>query len=113
MGRYVITKLGRTVLCVALFAATFLIVRGALPPAVQIAPTESARTPVSRAITLADRHDCWSGEAPADMRGVLPGHVVVTVNGRPRYAGERMVGKALEQIFEGADHGITVHAFCR
>jgi hypothetical protein len=63
--------------------------------------------------TIAAAHDCWSGDAPADMQGILPGHVVVTIDGRPRYAGERMVGKALEQVFEGADHGLTVHAFCR
>jgi hypothetical protein len=47
------------------------------------------------------------------MRGVLPGHVVVTVDGEVRYAGERMVGKALVQIFDGVEHGLLVHGFCR
>ena len=58
-------------------------------------------------------NDCWTGEAPDDMQGQFPGHVVVTVDGVARYAGERMVGKALVQIFDGVDHGLLVHAFCR
>lgn len=63
---------------------------------------------------LVERHGCWTGEAPADMVGELPGHVVVSEVGKgPRHAGPAMVGKALAQIFEGADHGLTVHAFCR
>lgn len=62
---------------------------------------------------LVATHDCWTGEAPADMQGVVPGHVVVTVDGTTRLGGERMVGKALAQIFEGADHGLRVAGFCR
>lgn len=66
--------------------------------------------------TVADlitEHNCWSGEAPSDMVGKVPRHVVVTVRGEARYAGSRMVGRALEQVFDGVDHGIRVHAFCR
>jgi hypothetical protein len=63
---------------------------------------------------LVARHGCWSGEAPADMEGVLPGHVVVTTpDGVTRYAGPRMVGRALDQVFSDVDHELTVHAFCR
>lgn len=62
---------------------------------------------------LIDAHDCWTGAAPADMVGVLPGHVVVTVDGVTRYAGQRMVGKALDQTFGNKDHGLTVVGFCR
>lgn len=69
--------------------------------------------PVSHVETLIEAHDCWTDEAPGDTRGVSPGHVVVTVDGRTRYAGERMTGKALEQLFGGVDHGLTVHGFCR
>ncbi len=58
-------------------------------------------------------HDCWTGEAPADMAGTIPGHVVVSVDGVARYAGERMVGRALEQVFDGVDHGLAIHGFCR
>lgn len=65
------------------------------------------------ATTLVDAHDCWVGNPPADMVGVIPGHVVVTVDGHTRLGGEPMVGKALEQLFNGADNGLTVHAFCR
>lgn len=68
----------------------------------------------SPAELLVEERGCWSGEAPADMVGVLPGHVVVSEPGEgPRYAGARMVGLALSQIFEGADHDLTVHGFCR
>lgn len=56
---------------------------------------------------------CWRGEAPADMAGKFPGHVVVTKDGMPRVGGAPMVSKALAQVFDGADHGLTVHAFCR
>lgn len=62
---------------------------------------------------LIEAHDCWTGTPPADMTGVIPGHVVVTINGAHRYAGERMVGKALDQTFGNTNHGLTVVAFCR
>jgi hypothetical protein len=58
-------------------------------------------------------HDCWSGRAPADMAGRLPGHVVVSVGaGRPRYSA-RMVKPALAHVFDDAHPAITVHGFCR
>lgn len=62
---------------------------------------------------LMAEHGCWTGEAPADMQGVVPGHVVVSVDGSPRVGGERLVGKALAQIFDDVDHGLLVHGFCR
>lgn len=62
---------------------------------------------------LLAEHDCWTGEAPADMQGVIPGHVVVTVDGVTRVGGERMVEKALGQMFAGEDHGLRVSGFCR
>lgn len=58
---------------------------------------------------LAERHGCWTGQAPADMEGVMPGHVI-TQHG---YQGKKAVAAALAQIFDGADNGLTVHAFCR
>ena len=67
---------------------------------------------VSPAERVVEAHDCWTGQAPPDMRGRLPGHVVVTRNGRTVYS-TAQVGPALEQLFEGTDHGLTVHAFCR
>lgn len=63
---------------------------------------------------LVVEHGGWTGDAPAGMAGVVPGHVVVSLpNGRVVYGGGRMVGMALAQIFDGADHGLTVAAFCR
>jgi hypothetical protein len=74
-------------------------------------PADSAA--VSRADRLVERHGCWSGPAPADMAGQLPGHVVVTTSaGRAVYS-ERLVGPALDQTFGGPDAGLLVHAFCR
>lgn len=62
---------------------------------------------------LVEKHDCWTGEPPADMVGVIPGHVVVTQGVAPVYGGDKLVGQALEQLFDGKDHGLTVHGFCR
>lgn len=62
---------------------------------------------------LVAANECWTGEAPADMQGQVPGHVVVTVGDTARLGGDRLVGKALGQMFDGADHGLTIHAFCR
>lgn len=66
----------------------------------------------SRLTRLVARHGCWTGRAPADMVGQVPGHVVVTRRGRLRYS-ERLVAKALEQVFTSHDPDWVVHAFCR
>ncbi len=68
-------------------------------------------------------HDCWTGDAPADMVGVLPGHVVVSLpNGDPVYRGGKWVGKALEQTAydhpelgwtPAVDHDIKPKGMCR
>lgn len=66
------------------------------------------------AMGIAAANDCWVGDAPADMQGVVPGHVVVKVGaGEWKLGGERMVGLALEQLFDGASHNLEIHAFCR
>ncbi|QIX28259.1 hypothetical protein ncot_17930 [Nocardioides sp. JQ2195] len=64
---------------------------------------------------LIARFDCWTGEAPADMQGQVPGHVIVTHPGddHPVRGGEFLVGKALDQLFAGAANHLQVHAFCR
>jgi hypothetical protein len=59
---------------------------------------------------LVAEHDCWTGEAPTDA---TPSRAVVTVDGVTRVGGERIVGKALAQLFDGADHGLVVHGLCR
>lgn len=65
------------------------------------------------AAELVDQHDCWVGNPPVDQVGEIPGHVVVTADGEARYGGRNLVHKALQQIFEGDDHGLTVYGFCR
>lgn len=93
-------------------AGGFMLAQVLVPASLTAVPHEPA--PAHPAAAIIAEHGCWTGEAPADMDGVFPGHVVVSAPGRgAHYAGERMVGLALEQIFEGADHDLTVHAFCR
>lgn len=64
-------------------------------------------------IDLVEKNKCWTGEAPAGV--TVPGHVVARLEGESlsKVYGAKVVGQALEQIFEGKDHGITVHGFCR
>ncbi len=65
---------------------------------------------------LVERHDCWSGAAPPDMAGAVPGHAVVTWPGADdaTYGGRRAVEAALEQVFGDEETpGLEVHAFCR
>lgn len=64
------------------------------------------------AAQLVKVHDCWTGEGPVS---VVPGHVVVTREDAagPVYGGVWLTGQALEQVFDGVDHGLEVHAFCR
>lgn len=69
----------------------------------------------SDATRLIERFGCWTGAAPADMENQIPGHVIVTRRDgvRPLRGGDALVSKAFEQVFDGVDHGLTVHAFCR
>ena len=70
----------------------------------------------TRAQELIEAHDCWTGAAPADMEGVLPGHVVATRAGRQAVHSRRLVGPALDQLFAEPTERtrtLVVHAFCR
>lgn len=71
--------------------------------------TGASATEVQR---LIDEHDCWTRQAPADMEGRMPGHVVATVDGKTSYSSE-LVEPALESVFGTPVPGLTVHAFCR
>lgn len=105
----------RNLLCGALCAGSFLGVQAALGDTMTYAPAEIAPSTVKTPATTAllERHDCWTDEAPADMGGQIPGHVVITVDGQPRLGGDRLVGKALDQLFGDTNHGLTVVGFCR
>lgn len=47
-------------------------------------PAQSSGPAVpNKVAALIAKHDCWTGQAPADMEGVVPGHVVVTKHGAP------------------------------
>lgn len=71
--------------------------------------------PANPATELLVDHDCWTGPGPAAMRGQIPGHVVVTLPGdeHPTYAGPAVTADALEQLFDGVDHHLTIWGFCR
>jgi hypothetical protein len=62
---------------------------------------------------LVVEHNCWTGAAPLDMAGKIPGHVVVIADDEARHGGTKLVHKALQQTFEGVDHNLTVVGFCR
>lgn len=115
LGRYLARTTARNLLLAALVVASFLAMRAAIGETVAIAPAEVPLTSVltSETTELLAANACWTTEAPADMRGVLPGHVVVMVDGQARLGGERLVGKALDQTFGDDDHDLTVVGFCR
>lgn len=81
----------------------------------QEAPAPATPAEPSRAEVLVEKHDCWTGAAPADMEGVIPGHVVMTLkNGKTVYRGSLGVEAALQHVFDEPLPGILeVHAFCR
>jgi len=96
------------------------LVAGSLLSQITVAQQQGATTQLERPTAegspqwLIEKNDCWTSKAPANMRGVVPGHVVVRVDGGDAFlGGDRMVGQALEQIFEDADHGLTIYGFCR
>lgn len=112
-----ITAVAKSVVTVSLFGSAFM-VSSAFASDTVVFPEHAApsiQAPVAQGspADLLAKHDCWTGEAPADMQGVVPGHVIVTKGASPVYGGTRLVGQALEQIFEDVDHGLTVHGFCR
>lgn len=122
----VITALSITVGGALGFACTTIAIQTGLVPDLNIHTysSPSAASPVTAAVpaveesrALAEAHDCWTGsdDVPADLRGQLPGHVVVTRAGseRPTYSAA-LVGPALDHVFgTAADTAMTVHAFCR
>lgn len=66
--------------------------------------------------SLVEQHDCWTGEAPADMEGVLPGHVVIRFKREvnAEYRGSKAVGVALDHIFTAPNPDVAeVLGFCR
>ncbi len=113
-------KLGLTILALVLLASGIILrAQSPLYAELPVDPSSGAvmdsrpLAPGSPAALIA-AHDCWTNDAPADMVGVLPGHVVVTLpNGVPVYGSERMVGRALDQVFGDAEHGLTVAGWCK
>ena len=77
-------------------------------------PTESSDYPTP-AERLLRRHDCWTGEAPRDMRGKLPGHAVIQwgSQGAVHTGDPAEVGAAIDHVFSGRHPGLTVYGFCR
>lgn len=103
----------------AAFGLSFYMVSN--QPATIVFPEKGANSaPVETIATgptagdLMERFDCWNGEPPADMVGVVPGHVLITEDGKTYRAGSVKVGEALNSLFEGKPTEIqTIHGFCR
>lgn len=69
--------------------------------------------PSESAASVIETYGCWTGEAPADMQNVIPGHVLLSTPTGPVLGGQKKVEKAFEQIFDNIDHDLKVIAFCR
>lgn len=102
------------------FAGSALFIVANVPPLL-VAPEDGGHSQVERPLAkgspgaLVAKYNCWTGDAPKDMEGKMPGHVVVFKYEAtaPVYAGSKMVGLALDQIFNHKDHGLEVVGFCR
>lgn len=117
LRRTVIRHLRVLAISCAAFAIGFgftSLVGGPASPAPQPATTELVGE-TGDATMLIEKFDYWVGEAPAHLADQMPGHVIATPRDAvsPVRGGEAMVGRAFDQLFDGIDHGITVHAFCR
>lgn len=98
----------RTLFVFSLIAA--LAVIGALIPPKLVTPPAIAPEQ-TRAELLIERHDCWTGKAPADVD--MPGHVIWQhPDGRTVYSA-RLVGPALDTIFADGNLPGRAVAFCR
>jgi hypothetical protein len=78
----------------------------------QATPTQPTNTRPSPVDDLIARHGCSTGNAPAEMEGRIPGHVVATDDGHTVYSAG-LVRRALKDVFERDDPSLQVHAFCR
>lgn len=78
------------------------------PRAGDVSERSAPATPVAE---LVDAHSCWVGAAPAAHEGDVPGHVVVTLDGRLRYS-STLVEDALDHVFVRSRDDMVVHAFC-
>ena len=110
--RHAATLTARRCLSVALFVGAYLLVAHLVPATMTYAEPQPA--PVvepTRAEVLAERHDCWQGEAPEDVD--MPGHVVWQhPDGRTVYSA-RLVGPALDTLFGDGNLAGSPVAFCR
>ena len=93
-------------------AAVLIVLRDSpatLDPA--LSPTSAPPPAASPVEDLIAAHGCWVEASGAEE--AVPGHVVATLaDQRLVYGGARLTGQALEQVFDGVEHGLTVHAFC-
>jgi len=83
--QHLVGSLTKTIAMVVGFMTSFLVVSALTQQTVEMEYVDQPETP---AITvngsvgdLVAKHDCWTGAAPADMEGKMPGHVVVTKAG--------------------------------
>lgn len=71
----------------------------------------SPKPPVGQ--RLLDKHDCWSGRAPAEQADAIPAAAVVIPAGSDEPVhGSSWVEPAFEHVFEDKRPGLTVLGFC-
>lgn len=81
------------------------------------APTSAGKLAAAVVERLVERHGCWTGEAPPEWQGEIPGHAVVTLPGRAPRRTPSSVGFDVwlgpdGQLATGDERPGTVHAFC-
>jgi hypothetical protein len=97
---------------------------GSLPADTAIVPQDAlnpAARSDARTAALVREHHCWSSAAtvPPDMRGEIPGHVVVTTAGSAPHVvySAGLVAAALDEVLRPGvftpGRALVVHAFCR
>jgi hypothetical protein len=87
---------------------------------VQPGPSTGDPRAGARTAALIERHRCWTSAEgmPEDMRGRVPGHVVVTTASTVAavYSAD-LVASALDEVYPPvetpSDADLVVHAFCR
>lgn len=91
---------------VLLATAVGLIVALSLQPGPPAAEQPTSKPYVEQ---LGERLDCWGNDGGQHP---FPTRVIYRRGGDWQIGGRRVVDQALDQIFNGTDHGLEVYKFC-
>lgn len=111
LARAVLVAVGGSV-GMAFGTAAAMLVADSPAPERHATSVDAGRTDAGgRVVRLVAEHGCWTEDAPPGHTNTMPGHVVVSVEGRARYS-SRLVGAALDHVFTAPREELVVHAFC-